>query len=65
LEKVRTQVPLRDDGPVRSEDDADVARPPICPYCGVTALPGELSNVIDSNFVCDNADCDAFGEVVD
>jgi hypothetical protein len=43
----------------------DVGRAPICRYCGVTALPGELSNVIDPSFVCDNDDCDGFGEVVD
>ena len=46
-------------------DDADVGRAPICPYCGVTALPAELSNVIDSDFVCDNADCDGFGARVE
>jgi hypothetical protein len=46
-------------------DDDDDARAPICPYCGVTALPAELSNVIDAGFVCDNEDCDAFGEPVE
>jgi hypothetical protein len=56
--------PLGDDG-LMSGDEADVERPPICPHCGVTALPRDLSNVIDSMFVCDNADCVAFGEVVD
>jgi hypothetical protein len=45
-------------------DDADVGRAPICPYCGVTALPGDLAHVIDDSFVCDNSDCDAYGEVV-
>jgi hypothetical protein len=44
--------------------DADVERAPICPFCGVTALPAESSNVIDSRFVCENADCEAFGETV-
>ena len=44
------------------EDDVDVGRAPICPYCGVTALPAHRSNVIDSHFVCDNEDCEAFGE---
>ncbi len=44
--------------------DADVGRAPICPCCGVTALPGDPANVIDVRFVCDNADCEAFGEVV-
>ena len=46
-------------------DDADSERAPICPFCGVTALPEELSNVIDSAFVCDNAECDAYGDHVD
>jgi hypothetical protein len=46
-------------------DDPDVGRAPICPFCGVTALPAELSNVIDSGFVCDNAGCDAFGEPIE
>jgi hypothetical protein len=45
-------------------DDADVGRAPICPFCGVTALPAEPSNVIDSDFICDNADCEGFGETV-
>ena len=45
-------------------DDAEVERAPICPYCGVTALAAETSNVINSSFVCENADCDAFGEPV-
>jgi hypothetical protein len=48
--------------PKRMGDEIDAGRAPICPYCGVTALPAELSNVIDSGFVCDNEDCDAFGE---
>jgi len=47
------------------EDGVDVGRAPICPDCGVTALPGEPSNVIDSCFVCDNSDCQAFGLVVE
>jgi hypothetical protein len=50
---------------VSESHDADVGRAPICPYCGVTALPGELSNVIDAAFVCENAECEAFGDVVD
>ena len=37
-------------------------RAPICPYCGVTTLPAELSHVLDTEFVCDNADCEAYGE---
>lgn len=47
------------------DDGADVGRAPICPSCGVTALPAELSNVIDSGFVCENPDCEAFGEPID
>ena len=47
-----------------SEWGADVGRAPICPSCGVTALPAETVNVLDSGFVCDNADCEAFGESV-
>jgi hypothetical protein len=30
----------------------------------VTALPRDPSNVIDSVFVCDNFDCDAYGDPV-
>ena len=43
---------------------ADDGRAPICPFCGVTALPGDLSHVLDTRFVCENPDCEAFGEVV-
>ena len=46
-------------------DNADIERAPICPSCGVTALCAETSNVIDSGFICENPDCDAFGDVVD
>ena len=46
-------------------DEAEVARAPICPHCGVTALPADTSNVIDGAFVCENPDCEAFGERVD
>lgn len=45
-------------------EDNDVGRAPICHFCGVTALPAETSNVLDSGFVCENADCDGFGELV-
>ena len=41
--------------------DTGVDRAPICPACGVTMLPAHLSNVIDSEFVCDNDECEAFG----
>lgn len=48
-------------------DDRDLAqqerRAPICPSCGVTALPGSAAGRRD-DFVCDNADCPAFGEPV-
>jgi hypothetical protein len=54
-----------DDDGVREGDDADIERAPICPSCGVTALPAETSNVIDSGFVCENPDCDAFGDAVE
>jgi hypothetical protein len=52
------------------DDEADddgtdhEARAPICPHCGVTALPGDLSHVIDTRFVCENPDCEAFGDEV-
>jgi hypothetical protein len=45
-------------------DNADTGRAPICPFCGVTALPAEPSNVIDTSFVCENPDCEAFGDPV-
>ena len=38
-------------------------RAPICAACGVTALPGSAVGA-DADFVCDNADCEAFGERV-
>jgi hypothetical protein len=47
------------------DEDPDEGRAPICPYCGVTALPAELSHVLDTDFVCDNADCDAYGDRID
>lgn len=48
-----------------NEDDADVDRAPICPYCGVTALAGEIATVLDTTFVCENPDCEAFGDVIE
>ena len=45
-------------------DDRDDGRAPICAFCGVTALPAHLSNVIDTSFVCDNEGCDAYGDAV-
>lgn len=49
----------------RWDDNPDEGRAPICPYCGVTALPAELSNVLDTDFVCDNADCEAYGDTIE
>jgi len=48
-----------------SPRSADVGRAPICPYCGVTALPSESDSSNDRAFVCENPDCEAFGEVID
>ena len=45
-------------------DEDDEGRAPICGYCGVTALPADTSNVIDTDFVCENPDCEAYGERV-
>jgi hypothetical protein len=46
-------------------DEAEVGRAPICPNCGVTALAAESANVIDGAFMCENPDCEAFGELVE
>ena len=46
------------------DEDEREDRAPICPACGVTALPGDTANVIDVRFVCENPDCEGFGEVV-
>ncbi|HUW02767.1 MAG TPA: hypothetical protein VMW08_10485 [Acidimicrobiales bacterium] len=43
-----------------ASDGADVDRAPICPSCGVTALVAETT----TGFVCENPDCDAFGELI-
>jgi hypothetical protein len=55
-----------DDSDVGRWDESvrDEGRAPICPHCGVTALPADTANVLDATFVCDNADCDAFGQPV-
>jgi hypothetical protein len=50
--------------PMNEREDRDDGRAPICPACGVTALPAETSNVIDSGFVCENAECEGFGDPV-
>lgn len=56
---------MRENWPVSYDDDErGSGRAPICPFCGVTALPAHRSNVIDSHFVCDNDECDAFGEAI-
>lgn len=43
---------------------AGVNRAPICGFCGVTALPADPSNVIDTAFVCDNEDCEAYRDII-
>jgi CspA family cold shock protein len=40
----------------------DDGRAPICPFCGVTTLPAEVSSVLDATFVCNNEDCEAFAD---
>jgi hypothetical protein len=64
---VATAWPVWENGAVSVWDDQpdDEGRAPICPHCGVTTLPSELSHVLDTDFVCDNADCDAYGERID
>ena len=52
---------MSDDG---FEDDPFDERAPICPACGVTALPADPAYVVDTRFVCENPDCDAYGEQV-
>jgi hypothetical protein len=53
-----------DDDAMDQWGDRDAQRAPICPSCGVTALPADPANVIDTAFVCENPDCDAFGDRV-
>jgi len=36
-------------------------RAPICASCGVTALPAEEAE----GFVCENADCPAYGDPIE
>lgn len=44
--------------------EVDEDRAPICPFCGVTALPSESSPGPDADFVCENPDCPAFGDAI-
>jgi len=58
-----------EDDEAEDADDGDGGtggdlRAPICGFCGVTALPKGTSNLIDTEFVCDNEDCDAYRETV-
>jgi hypothetical protein len=46
-----------------SSYSADEGRAPICPFCGVTALPSE-SAYAEPEFVCENPDCEALGETI-
>ena len=43
--------------------DGDDGRAPICPACGVTALPME-GGAEELRYVCENPDCEAFGDEV-
>jgi len=52
--------PADHDDPSVSDDD----RAPICPFCGVTALPGDEGHVVDPRFVCENPDRVASGEII-
>ncbi len=42
------------------DGDGDTGAP-ICPACGVTALPAER---VGGGFVCENPDCEAYGDAV-
>ena len=42
----------------------DVDRAPICPACGVTALPADDGHVLDTRFACENPDCESYGETI-
>ena len=52
------------DDPESEGDAADVDRAPICPACGVTALPADDGHVLDTRFACENPDCESYGEIV-
>jgi putative hemolysin len=45
------------------EEGIVVEQAPICAACGVTALPDERAGG-EAVFVCENPDCEAFGEPV-
>jgi len=45
-------------------DDAEVERAPICPECGVTALVADELGAAGAVYVCENPDCEQFGEAV-
>lgn len=45
--------------------EADVDRAPICPHCGVTALAADIATVLDAGFVCENPDCEGFGDLLE
>jgi hypothetical protein len=45
-------------------DDSGTGRAPICPSCGVTALPADQVLGGDTRFVCENPDCEAFGDLI-
>jgi len=45
------------------DDSNDDGRAPICGFCGVTALPADTADD-ETRFVCENPDCDAFGEEI-
>jgi hypothetical protein len=45
-------------------DAAEVDRAPICTWCGVTALAAESPDDGELVFICENPDCEAYGEPV-
>jgi hypothetical protein len=54
---------LWDDHDRHAEGARQERRAPICPWCGVTALPGPAMGLAAA-FGCDNADCEGNGEPV-
>lgn len=47
------------------DSPADEGRPPICGYCGVTALPGEGDPAVaEPVWICENPDCEAYGQPI-